>query len=134
MLFSEVVMMVVPVMGTACRFAGQLAVQVGLDQSIDRLIGKPGHDVDALLGKERQGAMANATGDDELDSLTLQPAGKSSRLVFGRRQRFGAEGRFILGVHFDHCKVAAAAEMRIQAAVINGDGDFHNYSLFLFIR
>jgi hypothetical protein len=30
--------------------------------------------------------------------------------------------------------VAAAAEMRIQAAVINGDGDFHNYSLFLFIR
>ena len=67
------------------RLAGQLAIQVGLDQCFDRPSGKPGHDVDALLGKERQGAMTNPPSDDDLNSLTLQPAGKRTGLMFGRR-------------------------------------------------
>ena len=90
---AMVAIMVVPVVSAPFRLAGQLAVQVGRDQCFHRLIGKPGHDVDALLGKERQGSLTNAPGDDEFNPLALQPAGKRTGDMFGRRQRLGAEGR-----------------------------------------
>ena len=124
---AMVVIMVVPVVSAPFRLPGQPTVQVGRDQRFHRLIGKPGHDVDALLGKERQSSLTDAPGDDEFNPLALEPAGKRTGDMFGRGQRLGAEGRLGLGVHFDQCKVAAAAEMRIQATVFNRNGNFHDY-------
>ena len=128
---AMVVIMIVPVVSAPFRLAGQLAIQVGRDQCFDRLIGKPGHDVDALLGKERQSSLTNAPGDDEFNPLALQPAGKRTGDMFGRGQRFGAQGGFGAWIHLDQRKVAAAAEMRIQAAVFNRNSNFHDYLCLL---
>ena len=129
---TMVVIMVVSMVCAPFRLPRQLAVQVGLDQRFDRLIRKPGHDVDALLGKECQGSLANAPRDDDFNPLALQPARERPGDMFGRRQRLGAEGCLGRRVHFDQCKVAAAAEMRIQAAVFNRNGDFHD-SIVCFV-
>ena len=107
-------------------FAGQPPVQVGLHQRFDRPIGVPGQNVNAMLGKYGERALANAAHYDDLNSLALQPSGKRAGLVFGRRQRLGAEGRLGRGIHFDQSKMAAAAEMRIQTTVFNRNSNLHN--------
>src|ERR1035438_10510423 len=89
---AMVVIMVVPMVCAPFRLPRQLAFQVCLDQRFDRLIRKPGHHVDALLGKERQGSLANPPRDDDLNPLAPQPARKRPGDMFGRRQRLGAEG------------------------------------------
>jgi hypothetical protein len=132
-----VVMMTVPVlvamlvvmlvMRAAFRLPGQLAVQVGRNQRFDRLIRNPGYDVDAMPGKDGQGALADAANDDQFHAQALQPAGKRTGDMFGRGQRFGAQGGFGAWIHLDHRKVAAAAKMRIQAAVFNRYSNFHYY-------
>ena len=134
---AMVVLVVVPlamfvVVRATLRLPGQLAIQIGRNQCFDRLIRKPGHDADALLGKECQSALTNSPGDDDLNSLALQPARERPGDMFGRRQRLGAEGCLGRGVHFDQCEVAAATEMRIQAAVFNRNGDFHD-SIVCFV-
>jgi hypothetical protein len=125
------VLVVMLVMRAAFRLPGQLAVQVGRNQRFDRLIGNPGHDVDAMPGKDGQGALADAADDDQFDAQALQPAGKRTGNMFGRRQRFGAQGGFGAWIHLDQRKVAAAAEMRIQAPVFNRNSNFHDYLCLL---
>ena len=124
-------LVVMLVMRAAFRLPGQLAVQVGRNQRFDRLIGNSGYDVDAMPGKDGQGALADAANDDQFDAQALQPAGKRTRDMFGCGKRFGAQGGLGAWIHLDHCKVAAAAEMRIQAAVFNGYSNFHHYSWLL---
>jgi len=119
------------VMRAAFRLPGQLAVQVGRNQRFDRLIGNPGDDVDAMPGKDGQGALADAANDDQFDAQALQPAGKRTGDMFGRGQRFGAQGGFGAWIHLDQRKVAAAAEMRIQAAIFNRNSNFHYYVCLL---
>lgn len=118
--------MLVPVVLAPLRLASQLAIHVGRDQRFDWLIGKSGHDVDAMLCKDGKGALADAANDDHFDAQALQPARKYSRLVLGRGQCFGAQDSFGVRVHLDHCELAAAAEMRVQAAVLNGECNFHS--------
>jgi hypothetical protein len=125
MLVAMLVVMLV--VRAAFRLPGQLAVQVGRNQRFDRLIGNPGYDVDAMPGKDGQGALADPADDDQFDAQALQPAGKRPRDMFGRGQRFGAQGGFGAWIHLDHRKVAAAAEMRIQATVFNRNCYFHYY-------
>jgi hypothetical protein len=62
-----VVLAVLVVMRAAFRLASQLPVQVGLDQSFHCPIGMPGHHVDPLLSKERQGSLTNAPRNDNLN-------------------------------------------------------------------
>ena len=115
------------VMRAAFRLPAQLAIQVGRNQRFDRLVGNPGYDVDAMPGKDGQGALADAANDDQFDAQALQPAGKRTGDMFRRGQRFGAQGGFGGWIHLDHRKVPAAAEMRIQAAVFNRNSNFHSY-------
>jgi len=60
-------MAVFVVVRATLRLPGQLAVQVGRDQHFDRLISKPGHDVDALLSKECHGSLTDTPRDDNLN-------------------------------------------------------------------
>ena len=124
-------LVVMLVMRAAFRLPGQLAVQIGRNQRFDRLIGNPSYDVDAMPGKDGQGALADAADDDQLDTQALQPAGKRTGDMFGRGQRFGAQGGFGAWIHLDQRKVAAAAEMRIQAAIFNRNSNFHYYLCLL---
>ena len=118
-------LVVMLVMRAAFRLPGQLAVQVGRNQCFDRLIGNPGYDLDSMPGKDGQGALADPADDDQFYAQALQPAGKRTGDMFGRRQRFGAQGG--AWIHLDQRKVAAAAKMRIQAAVFNRYNNFHYY-------
>jgi len=124
-------LVVMLVMRAAFRLPGQLAVQVGRNQCFDRLIGNPGYDLDSMPGKDGQGALADPADDDQFDAQALQPAGKRTGDMFGRGQRFGAQGGFGAWIHLDDRKVAAAAEMRIQAAVLNRYSNFHDYLCLL---
>ena len=122
-----VVMMVLPVVRAPFRLAGQLAVQVGRNQCFDRLIRNPGHDLDAMLGKDGQGALADAADNDQFDAQALQPARKCSGDMFGRRQSLGAQEGLGVGIHLNNRKLAAAAEMRIKPAVFNRNSNLHNF-------
>ena len=82
---TMVVIMVVSMVCAPFRLPRQLAVQVGLDQRFDRLIRKPGQDIDALLGKERQSSLANPPRDDDFNPLALRPAGCRAQLSIARR-------------------------------------------------
>jgi hypothetical protein len=64
-------LVVMLVMRAAFRLPGQLAVQVGRNQRFDRLIGNPGYDLDAMPGKDGQGALADAANDDQFDAQAL---------------------------------------------------------------
>ena len=80
-----------------------------------------------MLGKDGQGALTDAADDDQSDAQALQPARKHSRLVLGRGQRLGAQDGLGIGIHLNNRKLAAAAEMRIQAAVFSGNSNSHDY-------
>lgn len=103
------------------------AAQVSLDEFFSRFIGLPGHHVDALLGEENQRPLADAPRDDNLNPEAVEPARKRARLMLGRGQRFGTHDDLGVGVHFDDGELAAAAKMRIEAVVFDGNGNFHDY-------
>ena len=76
-LLAVVVMMVEPLVLAPFRLAGQPTVQVRLDHYFDPLIGKPGHDVDAVLGKDGQSALADAADDDQFDAQLCSQRGNT---------------------------------------------------------
>lgn len=105
---------------------GQAAGQISRHQLLDGLIGSTGYNVNALLAEHGKGALANAPGDNNSHPQTLQPAGKHPWLVLWSGQRFGAQGGLAIGIHLNDLKLAAAAEMRVKAALLNGNGNLHN--------
>ena len=80
-----------------------------------------------MLDKNVEGAAADTADDDHFNPQLTEPARKRSRLMLRRRQSFSAQGGFGVGVHFNDRKLAAAAEMRIQATVLNRNSNFHNF-------
>ena len=136
---AMVVIVVVPVavfvvVRATLRLPGQLAIQVGRNQRFDQLVRRPGHHVDALLSKERQRSLADAPSDDNLNPKAVQPPRKRARLMFGRRQRFGTQNGFGVGVHFHNDEFAAAAEVAIKTSVFNRNGNSHSFVCFVIFR
>jgi len=129
-----VVIMIVPVVRATLRLPGQLAVQVCRNQGFDRLVRRPCHHVDALLSKERQRSLADAPSDDNLNPKAVKPPRKRARLMFGRRQRFGTQNGFGVGVHFHNGEFVTAAEVAIKTSVFNRNGNFHSFVCFVIFR
>lgn len=80
---------------------------------------------DPVLSEQVQRPSANARHNDHVHPMTVQPLGKGSRTMFGPREHFGAKDSLLFRIHFDQGKLAAAAEVVVQAAVFMRDGDFH---------
>lgn len=74
------------------------------------------------MGKVGEGAVADATGDDHLDTLLAQPAGEGAGLVFGRRLNLGVQHDLPVWIHLDQGELAAAAEVPVQAALEDRQG------------
>ena len=129
-----VVIMIVPVVRATLRLPGQLAIQVGRNQCFDRLLRRPGHHVDALLSKERQRSLADAPSDDNLNPKAVKPPRKLARFMLGRRQRFGMQNGFGVGVHFHNGEFAAASEVAIKTSVFNRNGNSHSFACLVIFR
>jgi hypothetical protein len=127
----SMVMMVVLVVGAAFRLCIQTALQKHSYQGPDRLPGLARHHGDGVLVEHRQRALANAANDDHTDIQSPKPARKRTGLVLGRGQRFGAHGGFGLWIHFHDGKLTAAAEMPVEASVLNWNSNFHNVVICL---
>jgi hypothetical protein len=133
MLRSRVVMMAVlvcvammVVMHTTFRRLREAAFQAGGHKSFHRRVGLPGAHLDAMLGKKGESTLADATDDHHFDPQLTEPARERPRLVLGCGQRLSAQGGFGVRVHLNDRKLAAAAEMRVKPAVLNGNSNFHN--------
>lgn len=125
MLVIVIVMMAVP--RATFRSAGQRAGQVPGDQRLHRNARLASSHFDALLGEKIKRPPADAADDDRADPLLMEPARKQAGLMFGGRDYLRAKGGFGVGIHFDHRKFAAAAEVVMEAAVIMWYGNFHRW-------
>jgi len=88
MIITVVVMAMV---GAAFGCARQLAVQIGGDERLYRGIRLSSPDLDAVLGENVEGALTNATDNNDSDSLFAQPPGKQTGRV--RRCRHDCGGK-----------------------------------------
>lgn len=94
MRLSMEVMMAVLVVCAAFQLRGQPAAQARRNQVLDGLAGLSGNHVNAALAEQGQSALADASDYDHTNSQLAEPARERSRLVLGRRQRFGTQRGF----------------------------------------
>ena len=66
---------IVMMVGAALGFGGQFAVEIGGSEVFDRRAGLSGADNDAVLGKEHEGTLSDAAGDDGLHALSRSQRG-----------------------------------------------------------
>jgi hypothetical protein len=104
---------------------GQLAVQKRAHQVLHTRVWQTGPHLDAVLGENVERPSANATDDDNTDALLAEPARERTGLVFGRRHHLSVQRHFLFWVHLDQRKLAAAAEVSVEATVFMGNGNFH---------
>lgn len=130
MVVVVVVMTVLLIMVMAVVFATvgrgcQLSLEIRCHELFHGRAGEPGTYGDPMLGEVGQGTFADASGNDHCDALPAQPPGERARLMFGRRQHLGLQRSFLVGIHLDHRKLAATAEVAVKVTVFNGNGYFH---------
>ncbi len=72
--------------------------------------------LDAFLGEDGQGALANAAHNDDVRALLTQPAWVKSRFVRWRCHRSDAYNFSLLRVRLDERELLAAAKMSVEPA------------------
>jgi hypothetical protein len=117
------VVMVMAVMSASLQSLCQLAVQVGADQFLHHGVWLTRPHLDAVLSEQRESALADAAGDHHLDALLPQPARKQARLVWRRSDDLRGHDDFPFRVCVHQCEVGAPAEVTVQSALGDGEGD-----------
>lgn len=113
------------VVRTPLRRPGQLALEKGGDELLHGCRREAGSDLNAVLGKEGEGALADAARDHDLDALLAQPAWQQSRLM-GRRCDLSRRERLLgFWVGLNEGELLAMAEVFRQASAGEGNGNFH---------
>jgi hypothetical protein len=134
MVMAMLMVVMMPVVRATVGGSGQLAVEVGGDQLLDRRIRHPRPHGDAVMGEVGQSALTDASSNDDLNALLAQPARENAGLVFGGRQHLCAERDFSIRIHLDQRKLAATAKVSVEAAGYMGDGNFHRcFELSVFV-
>ena len=125
-------MSVVTVVSAAFELRVQPAVQVRPNQIFDDLSRPTGQYANAILAEQGKRALADAADDQCSDAQPVKPPRERPWLVLGCRQRFGAHDCFGVWVHFNDRKLAAAAEMRVKATVLNWNSYLHMFVMYLY--
>jgi hypothetical protein len=125
-----VIVIVIVVVSAAGRTGGQSSVEERRHQFFHGRVAGSGADVDPLAGEEVQGALPDPARDDHLDPVLAKPAGEQARLVIRGGKHLRPRGLSGLSVDVDQRELAAAAEVSVQAAVIEGDRDLHELTGF----
>lgn len=108
-----------------CGRGVERAGQEGVHQLSDRGPRSPGMHADAVFGEQPQGAPADASRDHDPDPLVAEPDREEPRPVFRSRDIVTAEDGARDGVHVHNGERPAAAEVSVQAVVVDRNGDFH---------
>jgi hypothetical protein len=118
-----IVIVMMPVVVAAVGRGVQLIPEVVSHHCFDGCARRSRPNRNAVVREIGQCPMADASGDDHPDASLAQPSWERARLVFRRRGKLRAQHRFLSGIHFDERKLAAAAEVAVQASVVAGNGN-----------
>jgi len=117
------VIMVVPMTCATLGRAGQRTAQILGDEFLHQGARWAGSHFDTLLRKKVKGSPANAACDNRADTLPMQPAREYSGRVGRSRDRARGQDRFEFGIGVHELELGAAAEMAVEAAVSDRNGD-----------
>jgi hypothetical protein len=104
----------------------QLAIEIVPDDVYGLLGWGPDMDFDSLFGKHVLGSLPDATGNDDIHPLIVQPTGENTGLVDRRVELAGVQNLSARGIHVKQSEPLAVPKVRAQPAACDRNRDDKN--------